>query len=63
MDGTASTKMSNSIDYEQLVEAELAAASRGETIDQRRRHLDQVAVYAASGEMYRGENVLPVIKQ
>lgn len=55
--------MSNSIDYEQLVEAELAAASRGETIDQRRRHLDQVAVYAASGEMYRGENVLPVIKQ
>ena len=63
MHGTTLIKMSNSIDYEQMVEAELAVASREETIDQRRRHLDQAAVYAASGEMYRGENVLQVIKQ
>ena len=41
------------IDYERLIEAELAAASEAATNQQRNRHLDQAAIYAALSEKHR----------
>lgn len=41
-------------DYEKLVHAELEAAARSATIDERRSHLDQAGMYAALGEHIRG---------
>jgi len=40
-------------DYEKLALDELKAAASADTIDQRRAHLDQAAVYAARGERSR----------
>ena len=40
-------------DFEKLALDELKAAASAETIDQRRAHLDQAAVYAALGERSR----------
>lgn len=41
-------------DYEKLVAAELEAAARSVTMDERRNHLDQAGMYAALGEHIRG---------
>lgn len=41
-------------DYEQLTVAELEAAARSTTIEERRAHLDQAGIYAALGERARG---------
>ncbi len=41
-------------DYEKLVAAELDAAARSATMDERRNHLDQAGMYAALGEHTRG---------
>ena len=51
----------HNINYELLTEIELAVASRAKTAGERRRHLDQAAVYATLGEKYRDERALLVL--
>jgi len=41
-------------DYEELAAAELEAAARSTSMEERRCHLDQAGVYAALGEHTRG---------
>lgn len=40
-------------DFEKLATDELNAAARADTMEQRRAHLDQAAIYAALGERSR----------
>jgi hypothetical protein len=41
-------------DYEELAAAELEAAARSTSMEERRCHLDQAGIYAALGEHTRG---------
>lgn len=41
-------------DYEKLTIAELDAAARSTTLEKRRAHLDQAAIFATLGERARG---------
>ena len=41
-------------DYEELAAAELEAAARSTSMEERRSHLDQAGIYAALGEHTRG---------
>lgn len=40
-------------DFEKLATDELGAAARADTMEERRAHLDQAAIYAALGEQSR----------
>ncbi|MES3109117.1 conserved hypothetical protein [Sphingomonas aurantiaca] len=60
---TMEAAVPHNINYELLIEIELALASRAKTDGERRSHLDQAAVYATLGEKHRDERTLLVFAE